>query len=53
MVDSDPNSALIGLEDLSQVQKYEMSDEDYNKRDDTFRKWKEKQMQQDPNFGKP
>ena len=30
------------LEDLSKVEKYEISDEQYSKREDTFRKYKEK-----------
>ena len=30
VVDTDPNSILSQLEDLSQVEKYVMSDEDYN-----------------------
>ncbi len=34
-------SANGWLEDVTKVKKYEMSDEDYNKRHDTFRKYKE------------
>lgn len=40
------------LEDVSQVQKYEMSDEAYQNRDDTFRKYKEEMRKKDPNFMK-
>lgn len=39
VVDSDPNSLALrgGLEDVSQVKKYVMSDEAYDKRENTFR----------------
>ena len=37
-------------EDLSQVEKYQISETEYNKRDDTFRKFKANKMKYDPNF---
>jgi len=51
VVDSQP-SLLAQLEDVSQVEKYQISEEEYNKRDDTFRKFKNKMQQVDPNFMK-
>ena len=39
-VDEDPNSILKQLEDLSQIEKYVMSDEDYNKLPMNVRKFK-------------
>ena len=43
IIDLDPQSVSANgwLEDVRKVKKYEMSDEDYNKRHDTFRKYKE------------
>jgi hypothetical protein len=32
---------MVDLNDVSNVQKYEISEESYAKRDDTFRKFKE------------
>lgn len=40
------------LDDISKVEKYEISDESYAKRDDTFRKFKEEMKKKDPNFMK-
>ncbi len=42
MVDTDPTSASAGgwLENTDLVQKYKMSDEDYDRREKTYRKWK-------------
>ena len=40
------------LDDVSQVQKYEISEDQYAKRDDTFRKFKEDMKKKDPNFMK-
>lgn len=50
--DIDPNSnAADGwLEDVSLVKKYEMSDEDYAKRKNTYRAYKEEQKKKDPNW---
>jgi len=45
VIDLDPNSITKELEDLSQVPKYEMSDEEYNKRPNTMRKWKAEYLQ--------
>lgn len=54
VLDLNPNSITRELEDVSQVEKYVMSNEDYNKLPDTFRKWKEKLMQSKPElFKKP
>lgn len=42
IVDMDPTSASANgwLEDVTKVPKYEMSDDAYNKRDDTYRKYR-------------
>ena len=52
VVDTDPyalgrNGAL---HDVSQVRKYVMSDEEYRRRDNTYRAFKERQRQADPNW---
>ncbi|XP_024542204.1 tubulin-folding cofactor B-like [Selaginella moellendorffii] len=46
IVDLDPGSVTAGgwLEDVSRVEKFTISDDAYNKRDDTFRKFKEKKL---------
>jgi tubulin-folding cofactor B len=43
---------LASLEDVSQVEKYQISEEEYAKREDTFRKYKEEMQKKDPNFMK-
>ena len=52
MVDSAPASLLSQFEDVSQVEKYQISEEEYNKRDDTFRKFKADMQKKNPNFMK-
>ncbi|KAJ7537639.1 hypothetical protein O6H91_11G071900 [Diphasiastrum complanatum] len=50
IVDLDPTSVTAGgwLEDTSLVEKYTISDEAYNKRDDTFKKFKQKCLAEVP-----
>ncbi|KAG2489262.1 hypothetical protein HYH03_012282 [Edaphochlamys debaryana] len=50
--DTDPTSASAGgwLEDTSLVAKYKMSDEDYDKREKSYRKWKNEQLAKDPSW---
>jgi len=52
VVDSDPNSlAATGyLENVSLVNKYEISDADYEKRDGTVRKWMQECKAKDPTW---
>jgi len=52
VVDTNPYSmsANGGLEDTSLVKKYEMSDEEYNKRKNTLRAYKREMLKKDPNF---
>lgn len=52
VVDLDPNSASANgwLEDVSKVEKYMMSDDDYNKREGTYRQWKQEQLAKDPTW---
>merc|ERR550514_2275854 len=52
ITDLDPNSLSSngGLEDVSLVKKYEISEEDYLKRENNFRAWKEEKVKQDPTW---
>ncbi len=52
ITDLDPHSLSAGggLEDVSLVKKYEISEEDYLKRDQNFRKWKEDKKKADPTW---
>jgi len=52
ITDLDPHSlsANGGLEDVSLVKKYEISEEDYVKREDNFRKWKQEKKAADPTW---
>ena len=47
-VDEDPNSILKELEDLDQVEKYVMSDEDYNKLPMNVKKFKKQLKKNNP-----
>ncbi|KAJ8760162.1 hypothetical protein K2173_011018 [Erythroxylum novogranatense] len=55
IIDLDPSSVTSGgwLEDTSLVEKYTISEEDYVKRDGTFRKFKEKIASQNPSAFEP
>jgi tubulin-folding cofactor B len=46
VIDMDPTNAMAQLNNVSSVEKYTISEEDYDKRDDTFRKWKQKNLPQ-------
>jgi len=52
VVDNDPTSLSANgwLEDVSKVKKYEISDEDYEKREGTYRRWKREQLARDPTW---
>lgn len=52
ITDLDPTSASAGgwLEDTSKVEKYVMSDAEYAKRDNTYRKYKEGKIAADPTW---
>ena len=52
IVDLDPNSASAGgwLEDVSLVKKYEISEEAYAARENTYRNFRKKKMEEDPNW---
>eukprot|EP01117_Protostelium_nocturnum_P006406 TRINITY_DN2310_c0_g3_i2.p1 TRINITY_DN2310_c0_g3~~TRINITY_DN2310_c0_g3_i2.p1 ORF type:complete len:199 (+),score=61.46 TRINITY_DN2310_c0_g3_i2:97-693(+) len=43
VVDEDPNNEIASLQDISKVEKYVMSEESYNARETTYRKWKEEE----------
>jgi tubulin-specific chaperone B len=52
VVDTDPYSLSRdgGLDDVSKVAKYRMSEEDYDKRENTLRAYKRKMLEKDPTF---
>ena len=52
MIDQNPAVIMGQVENLEDVEKYVISKEDYNKRDDTFKKFKEKMMKENPDFMK-
>jgi hypothetical protein len=55
ITDLDPHSLAAGggLEDVSLVKKYEISEEDYMKRENNFRHWKASKQSADPNWCRP
>jgi len=52
VVDTDPFSLSRdgGLDDVSKIEKYRMSEEEYEKRDNTLRAYKKKMLAEDPTF---
>lgn len=52
VVDTDPHSLSAGgnLEDTARVERYVMSDEDYDKRENTFKKYCEERRRNDPTW---
>lgn len=52
VVDADPHSASAGgwLENTDLVEKYVISDENYDKRENTYRKFREEKRKKDPNW---
>ena len=52
IIDMDPTSASAGgwLEDVSKVEKYVMSDEDYSKREVSYRRYKNQRLADDPTW---
>jgi tubulin-folding cofactor B len=52
IIDKNPSSLSAGgwLEDTSLVEKYTISEESYNSREDTFRKYREKKLAEDPTW---
>jgi len=52
ITDLDPHSLAAngGLDDVSLVKKYEISDEDYEKRENNFRKWRADKLAADPTW---
>merc|ERR1711939_1060205 len=48
--DSSGTAVMGEFDDVSKVEKYVMSEDAYNQRDDTFRKFKQQQMANNPKF---
>ncbi len=55
VIDHDPDSPAINgwLDDVTLVEKYEMPDEVYDKLPNTYRAWKRKKLEEDPNWLPP
>ncbi len=50
VLDLNPNSVLKEIEDVSQIEKYTISEQKYNNRQDNFRKFKQKLLADNPDF---
>lgn len=50
VIDDNYSSKHGEFDDLSKVEKFEISDAEYDKRDDTFRKFRARQLAVNPNF---
>ncbi|EAR84463.1 tubulin folding cofactor B (macronuclear) [Tetrahymena thermophila SB210] len=48
VIDNNPNSILKDIDDVSKVNKYTMSEEDYDKLQDNFRKFKKQLLENNP-----
>lgn len=48
VLDKNPNSMLKGIDDVSKIDKYTMSESDYDKLQDSFRKFKAKLLENNP-----
>eukprot|EP01006_Ploeotia_vitrea_P043473 TRINITY_DN66736_c5_g1_i1.p1 TRINITY_DN66736_c5_g1~~TRINITY_DN66736_c5_g1_i1.p1 ORF type:complete len:247 (+),score=158.95 TRINITY_DN66736_c5_g1_i1:29-769(+) len=46
VVDTDPNQSMAEFQDVSKVEKYEISEEAYDQRKDTFRKFKQRNLRE-------
>jgi len=46
VVDIDPKNTIAELQDTSKIEKYVMSDEKYNERETSYKKWKEQQAKE-------
>lgn len=53
VMDSNPNSIHKEIEDMSSIEKYKISEEDYDKLGDNFKKWKKDFLEKNPQFKKP
>lgn len=49
-IDANTANNFSEFEDVSKVEKYVMNDADYDKRTDTFRNFRKKQLETNPNF---
>ncbi|KAF2076480.1 hypothetical protein CYY_002220 [Polysphondylium violaceum] len=49
IIDNDPNNYISELQDTSKVEKATMTDEEYNKREGTYKKWIEEQQKSNTN----
>ena len=49
-IDSNPNAQHGEFDDVSRVEKYVMKDSDYDKKEDTFRNFRKRQIAKDPNW---
>ncbi len=50
VIDSNPNSILKEIESIESVQKYVMSEEDYDKLPENFRKWRQQFLKNNPQY---
>lgn len=50
VIDNEPSQLIQDFDDVSQVPKYVISEEKYAERTDSFRKFKQQMMANNPNF---
>ena len=50
VTDNNPNATMGEWDDVSKVEKYVMSDAEYDKKEDTYRNFRKRQLKLNPNF---